>query len=391
MTNPYSQIVQRYIAQGKLASAHLDLTYRCDLDCVHCYLDDRTKPGPDTETWLRVIDELAAIDCFSVTLSGGEVFIRKDIWEILGRLQEHRFYVRVKTHGRRIRPEIAKKLKDYGVHAVDLSIYSLTPEPHNKIVQRRGAHEDSMKAIEYLLEHDISVKVNNVVMPQNFGEHRELHAVLSEKGVTSIYEGTIRGFQGGGTEVYDVGLCLPDLVQLESDRIQDAGRKQRTGLPVLSESQQCGAGVFSLYVDPEGDVTPCVAWPMAIGNIREQSIGEIWGQSSKLDEIRDIRQSDREGCNGCSYRSNCSYCPGMAYIESGSPTEPATTLCRTAQARSVALKQTALEGQQRPFFFPIAKNKTNAENARDLEALLSDTSEELDTSIKNAETKRKTA
>ena len=123
----------------------------------------------------------------------------------------------------------------------------------------------------------------------------------------------------------------------------------------------------------------------------DNSMGEIWSRSSDLDKIRDMRQSDREGCNGCAYRSNCSYCPGMAYIESGSPTAPASTLCRTAQARSTALKQTALEGPQRSFMFPIAKNKSNAENARDLEAMLRDPEELVEPLTSDAETKRKTA
>jgi len=81
----------------------------------------------------------------------------------------------------------------------------------------------------------------------------------------------------------------------------------------------------------------------------------------------------------------------MAYIESRSPTSPATTLCRTAQARSTALKQTALDGEQRPFFFPIAKNKSNEQNAEDLEAFLMEPVDEQGASNRDAEKNRKRA
>ena len=64
---------------------------------MHCYLDDRTKPGPSKETWLDVLDQLYEMGVFSLMLSGGEVFLRQDIWEILERIKKYRFQVKVKT------------------------------------------------------------------------------------------------------------------------------------------------------------------------------------------------------------------------------------------------------------------------------------------------------
>ncbi len=376
--NPYLKVSRRFFEAGRLASVHLDLTYRCDLNCIHCYLDDRTRPGPSTQVWLDVIDDLARMGVFGITLSGGEVFLRKDIWTLLKRLKSHRFYVRLKTHGMKIDAEFAQKLRDHAVHGVDLSLYSLEPGPHDEIVRRKGAQVRTRAAIDHLLGAGIDVRVNNVVMEANRDGHRELHAEMLKKGVLSSYTGMIRGFQGGGTEVYSVGLCLSDLIKIEADQLEDhkadtpAEVTQKFTPQPHNEAIQCGAGNFNLYVDPDGNVTPCVSWPMTLGNIGEQSISEIWEKSRELEQIKQLRQSDRKGCHGCSYRQGCSYCPGMAYIETGSATSPAEALCRTAQARAMAQKQLHLGGSDRRVFFPIAKQKTNAERAKELEAILAE-------------------
>ena len=124
-----------------------------------------------------------------------------------------------------------------------------------------------------------------------------------------------------------------------------------------------------LYVDPNGNVTPCVNWPTTLGNVVTSSMQEIWERNMKLDAVRSLRKADRSACSGCAYRQACPFCPGMAFLETGDSQEPAMSMCRSAQASFLSKKQIQFSGHDRARFFPVAKLKTNPEHRRRLEEL----------------------
>ena len=78
-----TQVISAYRASGKLFEAHCDLLYPCDLDCEHCYLDDKARPQRSTQFWKGVFDQLADQQVMLLHLSGGEVFLRKDLFELI--------------------------------------------------------------------------------------------------------------------------------------------------------------------------------------------------------------------------------------------------------------------------------------------------------------------
>ena len=79
----YEEARRAYAAAGQLFDVHLDMLYHCDLDCEHCYLDEKARPQLPTEFWKGVIDQLGDLGVFSVLMSGGEIFLRKDLFELI--------------------------------------------------------------------------------------------------------------------------------------------------------------------------------------------------------------------------------------------------------------------------------------------------------------------
>ena len=55
----YDSLVAAYRASGQLFEAHCDLLYPCDLDCEHCYLDEKARPQRSTAYWKDVFRQLA--------------------------------------------------------------------------------------------------------------------------------------------------------------------------------------------------------------------------------------------------------------------------------------------------------------------------------------------
>ncbi len=129
-----------FAAKERIYLAHLDLTYRCDLDCVHCYLDEKNDwPEMKTAEWLSVIDQLGEMGVATVLFSGGEVFARPDFPELLQRTAHHGIRSIVKTHAGNLDAARAKALAVALVDQLDVSVYSLSPDVHDAVTQVPGS------------------------------------------------------------------------------------------------------------------------------------------------------------------------------------------------------------------------------------------------------------
>ena len=143
-------------------SAHFDLTYRCPLGCRHCYLSGVERPDMPTGQVFRILEELAQCGTLSLTLSGGEVFSRKDFPEILEKARELRFQIAVKTSGALATPRQLDALVRANPLRVDLSFYSHDPEIHDAVTRRPGSFEKSLEAFR-AYQRDVSPKTSNQV------------------------------------------------------------------------------------------------------------------------------------------------------------------------------------------------------------------------------------
>jgi radical SAM protein with 4Fe4S-binding SPASM domain len=99
------------------------------------------------------------------------------------------------------------------------------------------------------------------------------------------------------------------------------------------EARPCSAGHTSCYVSPYGDVFPCVQFPLPTGNVRRERFVDIWRDSSQMNEVRAIRLKHLPTCSSCTHASNCSRCPGLAYME-GNMRGPSSQDCEKSFART---------------------------------------------------------
>src|SRR5258707_11753911 len=105
-------------------SVQLDLTYRCNEECIHCYLDHDDHGEMSTAEIKHLLKEMAEAGVFILTLSGGEIFMRKDFFEILEYACELTFCIKLKTNAVLIREAQASRLRAIGVASLQASIYS---------------------------------------------------------------------------------------------------------------------------------------------------------------------------------------------------------------------------------------------------------------------------
>src|ERR1700746_3085583 len=125
MSGLLQELTAKALASNVPLSVQLDLTYRCNERCVHCYLDHDDHGEMTTAEIKHLLDEMAEAGVFILSLSGGEIFLRKDFFEILEYARmERQFCVKLKTNAIMIREREAARLWDIGVESVQIGISS---------------------------------------------------------------------------------------------------------------------------------------------------------------------------------------------------------------------------------------------------------------------------
>ncbi len=299
---------------------HLDITYRCDLDCEHCYLDDKeTWPEMKTADLKRVVDELADLGVMHLLWSGGEVFARPDFEDLLTHAAAKGFLSQVKTHGGNLTAERVAFLQAVGVVDVQVSVYSLDDEVHDGVTRVPGSLARTLRGIQLCKDAGLHVRVGIVAMPVNVDEIEDMLRYFQDMDVAC----------GVGMRMYDdhaaSGATQPlKLSEEELIRVRMAHMRAMSLNPrdlafntMKTEGRTCGAATELAYVTPDGSVWPCVMFPMPLGNLHERSFGDIWRYSEGRKEVAAFQQSSRTDCHGCAASGACEFCKGEAFKQSG--------------------------------------------------------------------------
>ena len=331
----------RALELGIPLSVQLDLTYRCNETCVHCYLDHEDYGEMTTAEILDVLDQLADAGVLLLNISGGEIFMRKDLFEILEHARKRQFSIKLKTNAVMIRAEKAKRIAALDVDSVQISLYSHKAETHDGITQLPGSFKRTLEGARFLREAGVKVTFANVLMQDNADDYQEVRALAEEMGIDYTVDATITPMLDGDRGVLDLNMDADRLSGVMRDASllgdqADTLLAAPTGPTPLEEAYKtlpCSAGHTACYIGPYGDVTPCVQFPHVVGNLRKQRFIDIWRDSPQLNEVRAIRLSDLEGCSKCVHGSSCTRCPGLAYME-GNMRGPSIQDCEKSYART---------------------------------------------------------
>jgi radical SAM protein with 4Fe4S-binding SPASM domain len=333
-----SEMNQKALGLGIPLSVHLDITYRCNERCVHCYLDHDDHGEMTTAEIKDVLDQLSEAGVFFLTLSGGEVLMRRDFFEILEHARRLLFNVKVKTNGVMIREAQAKRMRALGVEQVQISVYSHRPEVHDGITKLPGSLKRTVEAIRFLKSQGLKVVIANVLMTSNLFDGAGVMALAKELGVPYTIDPTITPKMDGDTSI--LALRIPGSELKQVFRSQElVGNVEEFCAPPpppgedIMDGYPCSAGHTACYITPYADVFPCVQFPLPSGNLRRQKFAEIWRSSPQLDEVRSIRARDLPTCSTCAHVGTCTRCPGLAYME-GNMRGPSTADCEKSFQRT---------------------------------------------------------
>ena len=213
MASQYDRVIRVASRAHLPVSVLFEVTHRCNLGCQHCYLTEGPvgRPRPTREELSldeirRVFDELAEAGTFFLTLSGGEVFMRRDFLSIVAHARSRGFSVTVFTTGTLLTPETAAELADLHPLSVEVSIYSARPEVHDRVTRIPGSHARSLRALRLLKECGVIILIKTPLMSLNSGEYRGIVALAEELGAGCTFDPLLIPMRDGNHAPVELAL-----------------------------------------------------------------------------------------------------------------------------------------------------------------------------------------
>lgn len=338
MSGLMEEMVAKALKLNIPLSVQLDLTYRCNERCIHCYLDHDDHGEMTTAEIKDLLDQMADAGVFNLTISGGEVLMRRDFFEILEHARARTFCIKLKTNGVLIRRKEAERIRELGVESVQISIYSHRPEAHDAITKMPGSLEQSIQAVRLLRSVGIHVTLANVLMVQNAQDYRGVRALAADLDAKCTLDPTITPMMDGDRSILGLNVDQDALRQIFQDGALVGNVEEFCAAPSGTDEEAlnllpCSAGHTACYVSPYGDVYPCVQFPLPCGNVRRTRFVDIWRESPQLKEVRSITLRDMPSCSQCVHGATCTRCPGLAYLE-GNMRGPSYQDCEKSYART---------------------------------------------------------
>lgn len=327
-------------------SLTLETTYRCNERCVHCYLPDETHLNELTLDQIdRLFGEFHALGGFSLSLTGGEVGVRKDFGDILDLARKYGFVTSILSNLTRFSDAMLARLIEHRPKSVSCSIYSADPALHDGVTRLEGSFRRSLRAIETLREGGVTVAIKTPLMKHTVAGWREVAALAERLGCGFQMDLSITAKNDGGQA--PLGQRVQDLATL-----QEVFRSPLYRITIMNEplgitqgpdlsASLCGAGAAGLVVSPDGTVRPCIGMTEALGQFPADSLSGIWQSAPFFQRWAALTLADVP-CGQCAHFRTCSRCPGAWHAEHGSYTQPTEYNCFLARAWSGASRQGAL-------------------------------------------------
>ncbi|MEV5975217.1 mycofactocin radical SAM maturase [Streptomyces sp. NPDC051921] len=293
-----------------------ELTYACNLSCVHC-LSSSGRRDPDelsTAECRAVIDELRRMQVFYVNIGGGEPTVRSDFWELVEYATTSQVGVKFSTNGVRITPDRARKLAASDYVDVQISLDGAT-EAVNDRVRGPGSYATAMTAIRNLADAGMAdFKISVTVTRENAGQLDEFAALADAHGA-QLRITRLRP-SGRGTDTWADLHPTAEQQRTLYTWLLAHGERVLTGDsffhlnalgPALPGLNLCGAGRVVCLIDPVGDVYAC---PFAIhdrfraGNVRTPGgFRTVWRDSALFAELRAPQSAG--ACTSCTAYDSC--------------------------------------------------------------------------------------
>jgi len=300
----------------------INITRRCNLKCKMCGIkrSEKTREQELTlEEIKKLIDELKELKVGIISISGGEIFLRKDIFEIIEYVKKNGMFLNLSTNGTLINRKIAKRLLNLKVDSITISLDGAKAETHDSIRNVKGAYKKTIKTLKLFSEicknSNTIIDIVTLISAHNIHEILDIINLVQKLGLDSI--GFIPLHNGKIKHIWtknEINEIIEKIILIKKrNGIIDNSEEYLRGIMkfLVGEvpSLDCGAGYLTCVIDSNGDIFPCYKYldgNRNIGNVRNVNMKSFWF-SSEYNDIRKKLFSCRECLWNCQHELNISF------------------------------------------------------------------------------------
>lgn len=302
--------------------ATIELTYGCNLRCVHCYNPTHKAKGElTTEEIYAIIDQLAEQGTFELVFTGGEIFTRRDAFEIFAYAKDKGFAITLLTNATLITPERSDQIQALEPTSVEISIYGATEETYERVTGVPGSFKKFVKGVHLLRQRNVPLLIKMPVMTLNQHEVQQAKALVEGWGIRFVYSTDIHPRVDGSKEPLNYRLAPQDVIEVNQQLVgyqewsADGGREKQEGCRGEEGMFSCSCGQNSLAVTPYGEMNLCVALPIPKYGLKTGDVASGWKRL--VDLVESTRPSEKYECPTCNVRPYCRQGPMDAWLETG--------------------------------------------------------------------------
>jgi radical SAM protein with 4Fe4S-binding SPASM domain len=360
-----------------LARLDIELTERCNNDCVHCSINlaagdaaARAREWP-AASWRRLLGEAAELGCLVVRLTGGEPLVREDFEEIYRHARRLGLRVMLFTNATLLTERLARLLRDVPpLEAVEVSVYGMAAETYEAVTRAPGSFAAFRRGLGLLRDHGVPFVLKGAVLPSTRREMDELEAwsariTGSPAPPSSAMLFDLRSRRDGAKNAAIAGLRIGGdefvrIARRHGEAAVDEWRDfcARSGGPRGDRLFTCLPSGGSAAVDPYGRLQYCLGLrhpdtvtDLAAGSLREAVTGFL----PRVRAMRSTNPAYLERCGRCFLKGLCEQCPAKSWAEYGTLDTPVEYFCGVAHAQAIAAgllepgekAWTVVEGQAR--------------------------------------------
>ncbi|MDA2927262.1 radical SAM protein, partial [Acidobacteria bacterium AH-259-G07] len=293
-----------------------------NLRCVHCYNPTHKAKGElSTEEIYRIIDQLAKQGTFDLTFTGGEIFTRRDCFEVFAYAKAKGFSIILLTNATLITPEKADRIRALMPTSVEISIYGASPQTYERVTGVPGSFRRFIRGVELLRERKIPLVIKMPVMTLNQHEVQQAKALVEGWGIRFVYSTEIHPRVDGSLEPLRYRLAPQDVVRVNEKLVgyrqwsADGGGEKEEGCGGREGMFTCKCGKTSLAVTPYGQMNLCVALPTPKYDLRTGTVGEGWRRLVESVDGANAKPGEAYECPSCNLQGYCRQGPMDAYLE----------------------------------------------------------------------------
>lgn len=339
------QIQTQHALEGKFVKVSMEVTYGCNLHCVHCYTDPYNKGSlikteMNFDAVCQSLEKLRAEGFLWLCFTGGEIFFRKDFLKIYDFAYEQGFLITLFTNATLITDAIAGHLAQKPPFSIEISIYGAAEETYEKVTQVKGSFARFQEGTRRLAERKLPLKFKTSLITLNAHELEGMRAYAENLGASFKWSGTVYPRLNGDISSTHYRLSPEKLLECE---FQDTEHKPDSCAPAAQTEEanpkapenlyRCGCGKLNAHVTPYGEVGTCT-WSR-FGRFPIQNSGIQAGMAKIARGIQAQKYSGLSPCQSCTAFQFCDKMPEMAAFETGgNPESPVTHFCETAFGRA---------------------------------------------------------